>query len=102
MSIKPRKFRRVGECRPIAPLRDTELGYVLGSHIRKGLYEPVNNDISGLLRNTYDEDNSSHRDVDALNSYRYDKFEKAVMANSTKAVEPNPAPNAGPKATPDE
>lgn len=86
----------------VVPPRDTEQGYVLGSHIRKGLYEPVNNEISGLLRNTYDEENSSHRDVDPLNSYAHDKFEKAVMANSTKSVEPNPAPNAEPTPTPKE
>lgn len=95
MSIKPHKFVRRGRRVPTAPPRQTEKGYILGSHIRKGLYEPVNPEISGLLRNTYDEDASKHSDVDPLNSYRMDKFEKA-MAMRVNADVPTPAPNAEP------
>lgn len=64
-----------------------ECGYVLGSHIRKGLYEPVNPELSGLMRNVYDEPDC--KDVDPLCSYTMDKFEKAVYARTKPEVAPS-------------
>lgn len=88
MSIKPKQFRRVGECH--APQSTTtESGYILGSHIRKGLYEPVNPEISGLMRGVYDDANTT--DVDPLCSYQLDKFEKAQLVRSAP-VTANSAP----------
>lgn len=93
MSIVPRKFRRVGERLDAPQPSTTESGYVLGSHIRKGLYEPVNPDISGLMRGVYDDPDC--KDVDPLCSYKLDKFEKAMLgrtspdsAVASKKVEP--------------
>lgn len=96
MSIKPHKFVRRGHRVPTAPPRQTEKGYILGSHIRKGLYEPVNPEISGLLRNTYDEDASKHSDVDPLNSYRMDKFEKAIAMRVNSDVPSQTTPPVEP------
>lgn len=92
MSIKPRKFKRVGECKRTPSPTTTEKGYVLGSHIRKGLYEPVNPEISGLLRGVYDEPDC--KEVDPLCSYAMDKFEKAVYSNTKPdtATTPNATP----------
>lgn len=83
---KKRPFRSIPYDRDVK----IETGYILGSHIRKGLYEPVSAEQSALMRGAYDEPDSKHTDVDPLNSYRYDKFELAKMQGAK--VAPNPAP----------
>ena len=92
MSIQPKQFRRVGECH--APqTTTTESGYILGSHIRKGLYEPVNPEISGLMRGVYDDPTTT--EVDPLCSYQLDKFEKAQLVRSAP-VTATPTPSESP------
>lgn len=87
MSIKPRQFVSKSSIEDI--VKDTEIGYVLGSHIRKGLYEPVNPEISGLMRGVYDDPDC--KDVDPLCSYKLDKFEKSVLANTSPQTPTTPS-----------
>lgn len=94
MSRIQRKFKR--RASNAHPAHTTERGYMLGSHIRKGLYEPVSQEISGLMRGTYDDPNTPHNEVDALASYKMDKFEKAMYVRRS-ADNPTPGPAEPPK-----
>lgn len=78
----------------VTPEPVREKGFVLGSHIRAGLYEPVDSSISGLLKSVYDDDGSAITDVDPLCDFANDKF---TLAKLGKKVGVNDVPAPAPK-----
>lgn len=80
-----RKFRKA---LPITGQVILEIGYMLGSHIRKGLYEPVSAEQSQLLRGVYDDSSSKASDVDPASTYANDKFDLFKLGKQVDQVTP--------------